>query len=60
MQRPQSAMSQSTRPGSAMQNKPTEMSMRSSFYSEANTTGDKKLVDTFKLSNVLELSQQEQ
>lgn len=56
MQRPQSAMSQSTRPGSAMLNKPTEMSMRSSFYSEANNTGDKKLVDTFKLSNVLELS----
>ncbi len=51
-------MSQSTRPGSALA-KGTEASMRSSFYSNKNESenpGERRIVETFKLSNVLELS----
>lgn len=62
-QRPQSAMSQSTRPGSSMV-KATEASMRSSFYSNSETkevveVPENKIVECFKLSNVLELNQRE-
>ena len=58
--RPQSAMSQSTRPGSAIA-KMTEASMRGTFYSTAtgegaNPQGETRIVESFKLSNILELS----
>ena len=38
--------------------------MRSSFYStkfddQSNNQGERKIVDSFKLSNILELSEQE-
>jgi len=53
-------VSQSTRPGSAIA-KMTEASMRGTFYS--TVTGDEtenpRIVDSFKLSNILELSDQE-
>jgi hypothetical protein len=58
-------MSQSTRPGSAVA-KMTEASMRGTFYS--TVTGDEgnqesaenpRIVESFKLSNILELSDQE-
>jgi hypothetical protein len=46
-------MSQSTRPGSAKM----DSTMRGTFYSEERE--ETQIVDTFKLSNVLELSEQE-
>jgi hypothetical protein len=53
-------MSQSTRPGSAIA-KMTEASMRGTFYSTAtgegaNPQGESRIVESFKLSNILELS----
>jgi len=53
-------MSQSTRPGSAIA-KMTEASMRGTFYSTAtgegaNPQGETRIVESFKLSNILELS----
>ena len=54
-------MSQSTRPGSAIA-KMTEASMRGTFYStttglnDGNAAGDTRIVESFKLSNILELS----
>ncbi len=56
-------MSQSTRPGSAIA-KMTEASMRGTFYSTAtgevaNPAGETRIVESFKLSNILELSDQE-
>lgn len=62
-------MTTSTRPGSAAAAK-FEASMRSSYYSTAggaasgeviaeDSTGEKKIVESFKLSNILELSAQE-
>jgi hypothetical protein len=58
--RPPSAFSQSTRPGSAA--KMTEPSMRDTFYSsiggEGGTeVGEKRIVESFKLSNILELGE---
>ena len=60
--RPPSAFSQSTRPGSAA--KMTEPSMRDTFYSsiggEGGTeVGEKRIVESFKLSNILELGEKE-
>lgn len=56
-------MSQSTRPGSAIP-KMTDTSMRGTFYSTAtgeggNPPGETRIVESFKLSNILELSDQE-
>ena len=57
-------MSQSTRPGSAIA-KMTETSMRGTFYSTTTggndgiQTGDARIVESFKLSNILELSDKE-
>ncbi|CDW91275.1 UNKNOWN [Stylonychia lemnae] len=63
--RPQSAVSQSTRPGSSMP-KGTEASMRGSFYSTSggNKFGElqnkeTKVVESFKLSNILEFNEEE-
>jgi hypothetical protein len=42
--------------------KSTEASMRSSFYStkfDDTNQGERKIVESFKLSNILELSEQE-
>lgn len=58
--RPQSAMSQSTRPGSAMA-KQTEVSMRGTMYSNMGqeNPGERKIVEFIRLSNILELTEQE-
>jgi hypothetical protein len=53
-------MSQSTRPGSAIA-KMTDTSMRGTFYSTVtgegpNPAGETRIVESFKLSNILELS----
>lgn len=58
--RPQSAFSSSTRPGSAA--KMTEPSMRGTFYSSiagepAPEVGEKRIVESFRLSNILELNE---
>ena len=51
-------MSSSTRPGSAIA-KFTESSMRGTFYSIDENPGEQRIVESFKLSNVLELSEKE-
>jgi hypothetical protein len=53
-------MTQSTRPGSALA-KQTEASMRGTFYSSATpeNPGERRILESFKLSNILELSDQE-
>lgn len=51
-------MSQSTRPGSALAKLTDDATMRGTFFND-DPLGDTRIVETFKLSNVLELTEQE-
>ena len=56
--RPQTGMSQSTRPGSAIAKLTDDATMRGTFFND-DRLGDTRIVESFKLSNILELTEQE-